>query len=105
MVPTHLMCNKHLLGEHVEIHMISGCILRGKSLKGYINNGLVNPQEIYSRHAELVDEMLKRGFNHNSQLPYLEIWKSYDFYPINKEENLKELSRRCTRCAKLIDIE
>jgi hypothetical protein len=35
------LCNQHLLGEHLEMHMFVGCIKKGISLKGYYENKLV----------------------------------------------------------------
>ncbi len=40
VLPEYL-CRKHLLGEHVEMHMFVGTIKRGVSLNGYIKNKLV----------------------------------------------------------------
>lgn len=68
MVNPKKMCRKHLLGEHVELHMFVGTIKKGISIQGYIDNGLVNPRMIKKRHKELVKEMERRGYNHNSPL-------------------------------------
>ena len=34
MVPVQYMCRKHLLGEHVEHHMLVGSIHKGLSMRG-----------------------------------------------------------------------
>ena len=34
MLPPECMCRKHLLGEHVELHMLLGSMRRGKSIEG-----------------------------------------------------------------------
>ena len=68
MVKPQLMCRKHLLGEHVEIHMLVGSIQRGKSVAGFLAKGLLEPQSIRSRHEILVVEMLRRGYTHKSEL-------------------------------------
>ena len=62
MLPTAGMCRKHLLGEHVELHMLLGSLRRGKSIEGFLSGGLVDPQCIFARHQELVAEMTRRGF-------------------------------------------
>ena len=41
MVPPSKMCRKHLLGEHVELHMIAACLRLGKSIRGYVETGLI----------------------------------------------------------------
>lgn len=97
-VPPSLLCQKHLLGEHVEMHTFVGSILKGVSLTGYINGGLVETQNITKRHAALAKEMLRRGLNHKSALPEV-------FLPaaghVDTASNLIELARRCPDCAAL----
>lgn len=98
-VPPKLLCQKHLLGEHVEMHMFVGTILKKISIQGYIDNGLVNPKNIQHRHTELAEEMLKRNLNHQSPLKRI---RTQAEHPINIPENLKELSRRCSACKQRI---
>jgi len=69
MVNPEIMCNQHLLGEHVEIHMFVGSILKQKSLNGYIKNNLLEPTSLIMRHEELITEMMNRNMNHKSALP------------------------------------
>jgi hypothetical protein len=94
-VDPRLMCNRHLLGEHVEMHMFKGCLDRGKSIKGYIRKGLVITYLIGSRHDALAYEMKLRGFKHKTPMPPMCV-ESAGF--INRSANLKELSRRCKQC-------
>lgn len=98
MIPCEQMCNKHLLGEHVELHMLVGSIKKNKNIKGFLN-GLVNVQEIEPRHAEIVQEMQKRGMNHKSEIPK---FNSYLKGYVNIEENKQELKNRCPKCRELI---
>lgn len=63
MVNPEMLCRKHLLGEHLECHMFVGTILAGKSLKGYVDNGLVEVDSLVQRHNDLAVEMSKRGTN------------------------------------------
>lgn len=95
LVPTDLMCRQHLLGEHVEMHMFAGSLRLGKSVNGYLD-GLVDPKQLVSRHDEIVEEMIGRGYNHHSPLkaPRAEYYKGY----VNPFANRKELRRRCIRC-------
>ena len=97
MVDPKIMCREHLLGEHVETHMFVGTIDRGKSIEGYLRNGLVELHNLYERHAELVDEMLQRGYNHCSEVD--EKWKCVaQVGVINREKSLRELLNRCSKC-------
>jgi hypothetical protein len=98
-IPVENMCNKHLLGEHVEMHMFVGTINKNKNLNGYFKNKLVVISEIKKRHNEIVNEMIKRGMNHKSELPEFK-WNSLEMGEINIEENKKELKRRCEECRK-----
>lgn len=93
------MCRKHLLGEHVEMHMFKGTIEGGKSINGYLKNGLVDLGKIKKRHDELVIEMKKRGYKHNSPMINFNEGK---IYSVIKEKNIKELCKRCKECKKLL---
>lgn len=90
-----LLCRQHLLGEHVEMHMMIGTILAGKSCKGYTDDGLIEIHNVRKRHDELVVEMTRRGYNHKSPLPECELWEEGH---VDREANLVELHRRCAAC-------
>lgn len=99
MVNPRIMCRQHLLGEHAEIHMFIGTINRGKSVKGYLEKGLLEVHNLYNRHEELVKEMKQRNYNHNSKID--KKWKSLEKVgTIDKKKNLKELTSRCSKCKK-----
>lgn len=46
MVPPRHMCRKHLLGEHVELHMFVGSIKNGVRVEGYLANNLGDHDQI-----------------------------------------------------------
>lgn len=97
MVNPRIMCRQHLLGEHVEIHMFIATLSRRKQVKGYLEKELLEVHNLYSRHEVLVKEMKRRGYNHNSDVD--EGWKAADrLGVIDREKNLQELLRRCSRC-------
>jgi len=94
-----LMCRKHLLGEHLEMHMFVGCLKKGKSLVGYIKKELVELHFLVARHHQLATEMVQRGYNHNSPIggfPHRVGGK------VDTNKSLKELSKRCPECRRLI---
>lgn len=97
------MCRQHLLGEHVEMHMLVGSLRKDISVQGFIDDGLIDLQLIRRRHSQLVDEMTRRGYNHKSPLPaYTCYINRYDVHGhINVEANVRELARRCEECLKL----
>jgi len=99
-VPVEILCRQHLLGEHNETHAFIGCMKKGTSLKGYIEKGLVEVQNIKKRHDELSEEMVKRGYRHLSPL---EQNICYDAGYVNSEQNINELRDRCEKCKERIE--
>ena len=94
-----IMCRQHLLGEHLEMHMFAGCISKGKSIRGYIENGLVDTGLIIKRHDKLAREIARRGFRHDSPIQK----GSYDMGGfVDKELSRKELMERCKECRERI---
>lgn len=70
-IPAAKLCNKHLLGEHYELHGLWNILTQNKS--GYSRH----PESLrwkgklaalYIRHEELVVEMKKRNYQHKSDL-------------------------------------
>ena len=100
MLPPSIMCRKHLLGEHVEMHMLVGTLLKGISVQGYIDNRLVELERIRTRHEELVEEMVARGYNHKSPLPD---FPKVSGGVVDREENLRDLANRCPECRARIE--
>lgn len=99
MIKPQYLCSKHLIGEHVELHMLVGSIIKNKNLGGFIQNNLIDTSKIKKRHEDLVKEMIKRGYKHESPLPE---FKTRFLGKIDPDENTKELMRRCPDCKKRI---
>ena len=97
MVDPGIMCRKHLLGEHVEIHMLIGSLRSGKSIQGFLDRGLLEPQNIVSRHRALVREMLGRGYRHKSELNIN--FNISQIGEVDQEKSLWELLERCSECS------
>ena len=103
MVNPRIMCREHLIGEHAEIHMFIGSINRGKSVKGYLDKGLLEMHSLYNRHEDLVKEMKRRNYNHNSKVN--EKWKfAKKAGVIDKEKSYGELMSRCSKCKRRASI-
>lgn len=100
MINPKLMCRNHLLGEHLEIHMFVGTINEGKSLDGYIKNGLLEFSKLRERHDELVEEMKTRGYNHKSPLQEIkmDVSETVAKSKVNRRRNKSELFKRCFAC-------
>ena len=105
MLPPETMCRKHLLGEHVELHMLLGSLRRGKNIDGFLAGKLVDPRRMFRRHEELVLEMERRGYRHASPLDEAECETLARRYgrtgtEIDAGAKAAELARRCPECAK-----
>jgi len=100
MVDPSIMCDRHLLGEHVEIHMLVGCLRKKKNIRGYVEKGLVEIRSLRTRHDGLVREMRRRHMNHASSLPRTipRPEKGVGFGRVDRRASLKELRRRCPSC-------
>ena len=103
-VDTRLMCDRHLLGEHVEMHMFVGCIRKRMSLDGYLNNSLVRIDKIRERHDELVREFERRGFSHKSPIGRFDYSYLNSVGSIDADKNLKDLKNRCPDCKRKLRV-
>ena len=101
MVDPKKMCRKHLLGEHVEIHMLVGTLLKGLSIEGFLERGLLEPQSARKRHDALVAEMRARGYSHASPLPKFPRYEC--IVRVELERSEAELAARCPDCRRLIE--
>lgn len=66
-----LLCRKHLLGEHRELHAVWSIIVNKK--KGYSRHPetvrwVGKLKALYYRHENLILELKRRGYRHNSDL-------------------------------------
>lgn len=108
MIDPKKMCRKHLLGEHVEIHMFRGVIKRKSHLKGYVKNNCLELNKLKERHDLLVKEIEKRGYVHNSDfiedydISYLSADELNSKVDIEKAE--KDLISKCEECRYLHKI-
>lgn len=99
LVDPKIMCRQHLLGEHLELHMFANAINNNKNIDGFIKNNLVEPRSIFKRHKELMEEMLRRRYKHNSGLQVNPVnLEKYKHIKIDKDEALKDLLKRCKKC-------
>lgn len=71
-VPVRVLCRAHLLGEHRELHGLWNILTLGKV--GYSRHPETlrwrgRLRALYLRHEDLVAEMARRGYRHQSPLP------------------------------------
>lgn len=97
VIDPRIMCRKHLLGEHVELHMFLSSMKRGLDLSGYARNNLFEPRSLEERHRALAIEMRNRGYRHASPMPHI-VFKT-DRYPDTKVDSISSLADLLTRCS------
>ena len=95
-----MLCTQHLLGEHLEMHMFRGTIVRGRSIDGFIRNGLVETGRIVERHDVLAMEMARRGMNHKSPLEQFDVEARGS---VDVRQNEAELASRCFLCRRRLE--
>lgn len=103
MIDTKILCRKHLLGEHSEIHKHRHNFVKQHSIKKRIEMGQIEPQSMFTRHNALVVEMILRGYNHQSpyDMPDLSYLSSRErYFVVDKDQALTDLISRCAECKK-----
>ena len=101
LVDPKIMCRNHLLGEHLELHILASKVNAGEKIKGFIEHGLVDPCLAAERHGALVKEMQRRGYKHAS--PLVEITGEKVKGCVDPEKNIRVLAERCEECKKRIE--
>lgn len=109
MINPKLLCRKHLLGEHSEIHKHKPSFLKQHKIKGRIFPiVLIEPAMMKIRHDQLAEEMIKRNYNHKSpyEMPDLSYLPENQTYAkVDIKVSLKELKNRCKDCKENIEKE
>ena len=99
IAPEHL-CQQHLLGEHVELHMLVGHLKKGRSVDGFVANNLIDTSQIQSRHEVIANEMLRRNLNHKSPLEYTH---KHPVGYVGVDQSYLDLIDRCEACRQSIN--
>lgn len=103
MIDKRALCRMHLMGEHNECHAFLGSMRKKIKMDGYIKNNLLEPRYLQENHDKLAKEMVKRGYNHKSDIEVKEedinhLSEQNKNYKINKEISLNTLLSRCPEC-------
>lgn len=94
MIDPREMCRNHLLGEHRELHTLAAVLEKGRSIRGHIEKGQLEPLSLESRHRSLVREMVRRGWNHRSPIR-IPVRVRIPVGTVDREKSREELGRRC----------
>lgn len=104
MVDPRGMCQKHLLGEHGELHKFMHNWIKQHSIAGRISGNAMEPLSYKTRHDALAAEMLRRGLKHASILeqPDFSYLPPYHrAYRVDVGANLALLHERCSQCKEM----
>lgn len=106
MIDPKLLCRQHLLGEHVELHMLVGHLARKRRLGLLAEYRYVEPTAIVSRHEAVAYELGRRGMDHQSPLEGpldLDHLDEQEFSAtIDKAASVADLLDRCELCGRRI---
>ena len=110
MVSPDLLCNKHLMGEHGEIHKFLPSFRKGYSVDGRFDPIVqIQLNALEERHDELAKEInrrAKKGGGHKSPLkdiPNLEeIYPQHYHKTVDTGVSLADLILRCPECKEKI---
>jgi len=106
MIDPKLLCQKHLLGEHGEIHKHRHNFVKQHSITKRVSPVVqIEPNAMETRHDVLAKEILRRGMNHQS--PFVQPSVAYlpvaeQLAVVDTQNSLRDLSNRCLECAKRI---
>lgn len=106
MLNPKMLCNKHLLGEHGEIHKHRHNFVKKHNMTGRMEPVVqIEPKSMGSRHDELAQEMLDRNMNHQSpfeqpNISYLP--ERFQLMEVDLSVSIEDLKNRCPDCAERI---
>lgn len=98
------LCTQHLLGLHSECHLEVGTVENhphGEAIvRGHWVFGQVSMEKVGARHQEVVEEMERRGLNHDSPLEYRDTTGFHSWMHGLPMEQVQKamLSLRCKEC-------
>ena len=107
MIEPRLLCKKHLIGEHGELHKFRSSFEKGYKIDKRVCPVVqIEPLKMKERHDQLVEEMKIRGYNHKSSYEQPGLSK-YNPDQLNVkadlEYNIKDLAARCEVCRKILE--
>ena len=101
IIDPRLLCRQHLLGEHNEIHKFRPSFVKQHNMQKRIEQRQIFPHLMKQRHDELVEEMLRRGYNHNTPYVQPSLYHIKEvIFPstIDVDYNMQEFELKCLHC-------
>jgi len=108
MIDPKKLCNKHLIGEHGELHKFLPSFRKGFRVdKRFIPVVQIQLNAILERHDILAKEMIERGMSHKSPLLNIpDLKKTYPkYFDLNVDLDISnnDLCDRCIECKRRIE--
>lgn len=104
-VNPRFMCREHLLGEHLELHMLANSLRQGARVRPLVAHGLVEPYNVQGRHALVAAEMAARGYAHRTPMDAVQLAEPMPEGHVCEVVGSAELPRRCEACRALQAVE
>lgn len=109
MIDPRFLCDKHLLGEHGELHKFLPSFFKKYKVDKRIEPVVqIELSSYLERHDELATEMKRRGMNHNSPIKEL---PDFSYLPsahynavVDKEVSVSDLRVRCEGCRERLHL-
>ena len=91
------LCDKHLLGEHGELHKFLPTFRKGHKVDGRFSPVVqIQFMGYKRRHDDLAEEMLERDMNHKSPMNTVDIPNFFTIYPEHVYKHVDKLGgRKC----------
>lgn len=101
-IPCEKLCDKHLLGEHRELHCIYTFLTtdKGGSYKKHPETlrWIGKIPVLIDRHNEQTKEMEKRGWKHKSELNYITGLNKQNVFINSTDEQIQILKDKKCKC-------
>jgi hypothetical protein len=101
MIDPKLLCRKHLIGEHGELHKFKHNFEKKHRINKRIELGQIEPSSMQTRHDELAEEMIRRGYNHKSPYEMPDLFylpKEQRDFKVDLNQSFNDLIIRCEEC-------
>lgn len=94
-VDPRCLCRKHLVAEHIDMHLFMDWYKKKKNLSGYLRNGTLELHSIHDRHEALALELRRRGLEHNT--PMIRYCLQFAGH-IDLKESYVRQTKKCKAC-------
>ena len=102
-----ILCRKHLLGMHLELHMFVGHMKAKRKITGFLKNNCLEPKILKEQHDIIKNELIRRNYKHRTPMTCEDVNIALKYltyceleHKIDKDRSLSTLINRCEECRK-----